>query len=208
MFRSRTRPVVYSQAEHARLAAAVAAVWGNETVPRPPLPFESFVRGVELHDRGYGELDTDGIGETSDARWLEIQRRGFAAQDPDPVVDLVVAMHVHRLVSGMAHVEVARAFEGELAGRRLRAGVSQADAEAADRVTNLCDRLSFAFCFEQDEEGSVAGLAYAVAADGSAHVDPWPLGVPELRREVAGYAAGGYPERLEPETRTFVLRPR
>src|SRR4051795_1811506 len=96
MFRSQARPVVYPQAEHARAAAAIAAAWGRG---RPPVPFESLVRGVALHDRGYGELDADGIGETDDERWLEIQRRGFAAQDDDPVVELLVALHIHRLVS-------------------------------------------------------------------------------------------------------------
>src|ERR687886_932448 len=99
MFRSRRRPVVYSQAEHARIAAAIAAVWGNDAFPRPPVPFDAFVRGVALHDRGYGELDADGIGEVASERWLELQRRSFTPRGEDPVVDLVVALHVHRLVA-------------------------------------------------------------------------------------------------------------
>ena len=59
MFRSRRRPVVFSQADHARFSAAIAAVWGNEQFEPPPLDLVSFVRGVALHDRGY-----DSIGDT------------------------------------------------------------------------------------------------------------------------------------------------
>ena len=82
--------MVYAQAEHARLSAVIAAAWGNEHVSRLRLPLESFVRGVEQHDRGYGELDNDALGEIPQVRWLEIMRRGLKAQDDDAVVDLVV----------------------------------------------------------------------------------------------------------------------
>ncbi|MDX6454362.1 MAG: hypothetical protein QOD48_469, partial [Gaiellaceae bacterium] len=50
---------MYPQAEHQRLAGVIAAAWGNDQVGRPPLPFESWVRGVAVHDRAYGELDED-----------------------------------------------------------------------------------------------------------------------------------------------------
>jgi len=206
VFRSRVRPVVYPQAEHARLAAVVAAAWGNDEVARPPLPFDSFVRGVRFHDRGYGELDDDPLGEISADRWLEIMRRGFEAQDADPVVDLVAAMHIRRLVSFARPAELA-AFDAELPARMSAAGVTEADAAAADAVTNLCDRLSFAFCFEEGEEGRVGESAYTVDGEGRATLAPWPLGVPELREPVVGYRSEGYPQTLEPVERVFVLRP-
>jgi hypothetical protein len=47
----------------------------------------------------------------------------------------------------------------------------------------------------------------AVGPDGSATLSPWPLTVPELRRTVVGYEADGYPERLEPLERDFVVSP-
>jgi hypothetical protein len=64
---------VFPQADHARLAAAVALAWRD----RPPLPFDSFVRGVADHDRGYGEHDSDEIGAVESERWVAIQRAGF-----------------------------------------------------------------------------------------------------------------------------------
>ena len=124
VFRSTARPVVYPQAEHARLAAAIAGAWQPEAIP---LPFDSFVRGVALHDRGYGELDTDGIGEIDGARWLEIMRRGFEPQDADPVVDLIVALHIRRLVGGRTPE-----FDDRIPALIEAAGVAEADALAAD----------------------------------------------------------------------------
>jgi hypothetical protein len=199
VFRSTTRPVVYPQAEHARLAAAIAATWRPDAIP---LPFDSFVRGVALHDRGYGELDNDPLGEIEQTRWLELMRRGFEPAGDDPVVELVVALHIRRLV-GNATPEFAAALPGRLAA----AHVSEADAVAADAVTDLCDRISFSFCFEEEGAGTIGSIAYTVAADGSAALAPWPLVVPELTATVVGYRADGYPQRLDPVERSFRLSP-
>jgi hypothetical protein len=207
MFRSRSRLVVYPQAEHARVAAAIAAAWGSD---RPPLSFESFVRGVALHDRGYGELDTDGIGETDDERWLAIQRRGFAPQDDDPVVELIVALHIQRLVAYGESPErraAATEFATALPARREAAGVTEAEAAAADRVTNLCDRISFELCFEHDTAFAVGGHVCSTTAHGVATIDPWPLAPERLAIPAVGYESGGYPESLRPVERTFVIQP-
>ena len=185
MFRSKRRPVVYSQAEHARLAGAIAAAWRPEDVP---LPFDSFVRGVTLHDRGYGELDDDPIGGgMSDERWTEIQTRGFRMRSGDDVTDLVVALHIRRLIGDEAEHPLAREIDAAL-------GDVPEAARAADRITELCDRVSFAFCFEEPASG--AGFTYD--GDETVVLDPWPLAVPELRCVVGGFAADGYPGRLEP----------
>jgi uncharacterized protein DUF3891 len=199
VFRSTTRPVVYPQAEHARLSAVIAAAWKPETIP---LPFEAFVRGVALHDRGYGRLDSDALGEIAQVRWLELMRRGFEPQDEDPVVELVVALHIRRLVG-----DASPDFDAALPARLEAAGVSEGDAMAADAVTNLCDRLSFSFCFEEEDASRVGSIAYTVAADGRASLAPWPLAVPELVEPVVGYRAEGYPERLDPVERMFCLGP-
>jgi Protein of unknown function (DUF3891) len=218
VFRSRQRPVVYPQAEHSRLAGAIAAAWGNDDVERPPLPFDSFVRGVAVHDRGYGELDDDPLGEMPQERWLEIARRGFAAQDADPIADVVVAMHIQRLVSTTpfpVEPAVRAEFDAAVPERIRAAGVDAAAAAATDPVTDLCDRLAFSFCFEQAASGAIeipqrgrapVAVSYSLDEGGSATFSPWPLAVPELTRTVVGYEADGYPERLEPVERMFALR--
>jgi hypothetical protein len=192
---------VYPQAEHQRLAGVIAAAWGNDQVGRPPLPFESWVRGVAVHDRAYGELDTDLIGTVAPERWIEIQTAAVEPQAGDPVVDLVVAIHVQRLADDFVELDA------HVPDRLADAGVEPADAAAADVITNLCDTLAFTFCFEEAASGRIGSFSYTVSADGSATLAPWPLSVPKLTETVVGYRADGYPERLDPVERVFRLVP-
>ena len=204
MFRSARRPVVYSQCEHALFSGQIAAAWGNEVFPRPRLPFASFVRGVALHDRGYQELDIDEIGAVDPARWVDIQRRGFGERDDDAIVDLVVSMHVRRLVSHTSAPEVKAAYQemdAALPRLRERAEVDEATAHAADAVTDLCDRVAFDVCCESPTDGAVEvdGETVRYAFDGSntVTVDPWPFAREPLDLLLAGYVADAYPDRLE-----------
>jgi hypothetical protein len=206
VFRSARRAIVFAQADHARLAGTLALAWRD----RPPLPFDSFVRGVADHDRGYGEHDAAEIGAVESERWAGIQRRGFVPRGEDPVVDLVVALHVRRLLSSQedeheraAYAEVDALVPGLLAA----AGVSAADADAADAITSVCDRIAFAFCFERPDEGEARGVRYALDGEGSVELDPWPLDVPRLVGLVPAFAAEGYPERLAPVVVPFEVRP-
>jgi hypothetical protein len=212
MFRSRRRDVVFPQAEHARLAGALALAWGNERFARPALPFDAFVRGVTLHDRGYGQLDADGIGEVAPDRWIAIQQAGFAPRGDEPVVDLVVALHVHRLVAG-GDAGMAAA----LPALHRAAGIDEGDAAEADRITDLCDRIAFDFCVEVPATGRVAvapargadpvAIDYTVDGRGEITLAPWPLGSPHVGGIILGFAAAGYPEALEPVVVPFAVRP-
>ena len=196
MFRSRTRDVVYPQAEHQRLAGAIAAAWAKA----PLEPFESFVLGVATHDRGYGELDEDAIGSIAPERWLAIQAPAVEPQ-ADPVTDLVVAMHVQRLADNFTPLDA------HVPQRLAEAAVDPDVAAEADSVTELCDRLAFDFCFEDASSGRVGRFDYSLGSDGSATLDPWPLAVDELTETVVGYRADGYLRQLEPVERIFRLRP-
>ena len=218
MFRSRRREVVFPQAEHARFAAAIASAWSDAFAP-VRLPRERFLNGVALHDRGYGEHDADEIGKVSRERWLAIQERGFAATGEDPLVDLVVALHVRRLVSSGEDEPSRRVLDAmdEAIPRLVRAaGVSAEDADAADRITDLCDRASFDFCLEAPDAGEVEVLradgspvrvSYSVDEPGTVVLDPWPLEPPALAGTVLGYASGAYPDVLEPVPTPFSVQP-
>jgi uncharacterized protein DUF3891 len=195
MFRSQRRAVVFPQLNHATLAGELALLWGNAEFERPCLPFVSFVRGVALHDRGYGELDNDPIGGVPRERWLEIQRRGFGEHDEDPVVDLVASLHIHRLVAGREPAmtdALPRLFE--------RAGVERRTGEAADAITHLCDRISFDVCFEEPADGSVSiderDVSYRYDGGDCVVVEPWPFAPPRFALLLVGYGAHTYPDRL------------
>jgi hypothetical protein len=187
MFRSLRRDVVFPQMNHAAFAGELALLWESL-----PLTRESFVRGVALHDRGYGELDNDPIGGVPRERWLEIQHRGFAMHDDDPIVDLIACMHITRLVRG-----AVPAFEEALPKLRERARVDEATALAADTITNLCDRISFDVCFEEAADGSVGDIAYEYDGGHTVTVDPWPFATDEFSLLLIGFQSDGYPERLE-----------
>jgi hypothetical protein len=216
MFRSRRRPVLFPQAEHARLAAMIALAWGNDHFARPTLPFEAFVHGVALHDRGYGQLDADGIGEVPPDRWAAIQRASFGPRGEDPVVDLVVALHVRRLVSGSGQ-PVPASMTAALPGLHRAAGVDESDAAEADQIADLCDRIAFDFCVEEPASGRVAvapargaesvAVAYIVDGHGDITLEPWPLGLPRLSGIILGFRAEGYPDELEPAVVPFQARP-
>jgi len=172
---------------HAAFAGELALLWQDV-----PLPRESFVRGVALHDRGYGELDNDPIGGVPRERWLDIQRRGFAMRDDDPIVDLVACMHIRRLVRG-----AVPEFDEALPALRDRAGVDETTALAADAITNLCDRISFDVCCEEPAEGSVGEIAYSYDGERTVTVEPWPFTPPGFSLLLVGFRSDGYPEQLE-----------
>lgn len=203
MFRSRRRPIMFPQADHARFAGALATAWA----PLPAqFPFASLVRGVADHDRGYGEHDVDDIDTVDAAAWIEIQRRGFAPRGEDAVVDLVVALHVRRLLSrndAAATADADAVIESLLAP----AGVSREQAEAADVVTNVCDVISFEFCFEAPTERDVRGHHLVLDGEGRITVDPWPFRLPELTGLVTAFEADGYPERLVPVVVPYAATP-
>jgi len=160
------------------------------------------VRGVADHDRGYGELDHDDIGAVAEERWLDIQRRGFAPRGEDPIVDLVVALHVRRLIGEGPGYDEADAVVSQLLAET---GVSRGDAEAADLVTNVCDVISFEFCFEAPGRREVRGYRLELDGEGRVGVDPWPFAASELRGLVAGFEADGYPGRLVPVVAPFYV---
>jgi hypothetical protein len=206
VFRSARRPLIFPQADHARFAAAIALHWRL----RPPMPFESFVRGVADHDRGYGEHDDAEIGVVDNARWVEIQRAGFRPRGEDAVVDLIVALHIRRLLSPPEDALEAAALaelDELLPGLVSTAGVSQEDAEAADAVTNVCDRIAFLFPFEEPASGEVRGITYELDGQGTVMLEPWPLGAPWLHGLIPAFEADGYPGRLAPFVVPFEIRP-
>jgi hypothetical protein len=193
VFRSQRRAIVFPQADHARFAGALALAWAEP----PPLPFDSFVRGVADHDRGYGEHDVHDIDTVDDETWIEIQRRGFAPRGEDAVVDLVAALHVRRLLSRNDPAATAEADE-VIASLLAVACVTREQADAADAVTNVCDVISFEFCFERPSEREVRGYRIALDGHGDVRVDPWSFRLPELTGLVTAYEAEGYPQRLVP----------
>jgi hypothetical protein len=220
MFKSKQRPIVVPQWEHEKLAGTLALLWGNADFERPPVPFESFVTGVALHDRAYGHLDNWPILETPEAEWLALARRGFDAAWADPVGDVIVKLHLQRLVSygsALARQAEAAAMRAEIDAHLQRHGLDRTLFDRIDRITRLCDDISFAFCFEAPASGAVKvfprwdhgeeiEMSFRVA-EGVIVVDPWPFGAPGHMGYLVGYQLEGFPEVLEPVMLRYELLP-
>ena len=212
MFRSKRRAIVFPQAEHGRLAGIVASLWGNDAFDRPLFDFGAFVIGVANHDRGYGLLDDKAIGGVSDEVWLQTQHDGILATTDDPISNIVSLIHIRRLLAGTEREGVDALLE--LANEHIEASLAQTDYtieafEWADRITRVCDGISFDFCFEdmatdqfmvypRHDASELVAVNTAIDEDGVIHLEPWTLSVPEYSGFIIGYEAERYPYHLEP----------
>jgi hypothetical protein len=206
--------------EHQKLAGTLALLWGNAAFERPPIAFESFLTGIGLHDRAYGPLDNLPIGGIPEEEWLALTRSGFEMVWADPVADLITKMHLKRLASyGSAPARQAMAAEMAQAiqAKIERHGLDATTFERIDRITDLCDRIAFDFCFEAPAQGEVrifprndldeeVAVGYRVQ-DGTIQVEPWPLGAESHTGYLVGYQLEGYPAVREPVIVPYRLVP-
>jgi hypothetical protein len=84
-----------------------------------------------------------------------------------------------------------------------------------DRITELTDNISFLFCMDVPDSGTVSvfprnhvdtevPIKYEVA-NGLIHVSPWPFSVDRFESYIFAYHLDGYPERLDPFILTYQL---
>lgn len=212
MFVSTRRPMIIPQAEHARLAAQLAARWGNEHFLLPPLPPTSLVKGIALHDRGYGHFDNYPLSQISDEVWLRITQTGFFMPEADLVADTVTKLHLKRLMSHSAdeHQQaLTREWEGMIADQIKQTGIHHTVFAWGDHITEISDKISYSFCFEapmsdQVEEittgvdGMRELVTFSIADDGEIQVSPWPFAQSALSGFIFGYASEEYPHQLTP----------
>lgn len=190
MFKSKRRPIVTPQSEHLKLVGTLAMLWGNDDFDFPPIERTSMIAGMGLHDRGYGYLDNNPIGGMDDAEWFPIARRTFYMPCSDVVADTIVKYHFRRL-AGHNHSagrkalaeEFLKAIDGQLEKYKL----SKELFDRMDRITDLCDSLSFSFCFDVPAAGEISifprngedaevAVKYRVE-DGVLSAEPWPFSV-------------------------------
>lgn len=220
MFKSKIRPILFTQYEHGRLAGALASHWGNGSFDPPALDFDAFVAGVMLHDWGYRVVDTLPIGESTEEAWLEVVQRGIDHRFEHPVTDIVVKLHIRRLLSWDSSPErfaLIEAVDHQVKNRLPESGATLEAFQRADKITQLCDMISFDFCFESPRERTyqvysrpdaveTTSIRYRVQAGGEVLVDPWPFDLPVLTGRMMAFTREGYPEALNPLVTSYDLR--
>lgn len=219
MFKSKRRPIVVPQSEHLRLVGTLAMLWGNDEFDIPPVEQTSLIAGIGLHDRGYGYLDTASIGEMDDSEWFPIARRTFFMPCSDVVADTIVKYHFRRLAGHSntegrkgLYAEFSDALEKQLKENKL----SKELFDRIDRITDLCDSLSFSFCFDIPASGEISifprydedreiTIKYHVE-DGVLSTGPWPFSVNSYEGYLLAYKSDGYPVTLDPVILTYQLK--
>jgi len=211
MFLSKRRPIVTPQSEHLKLVGTLAMLWGNADFDIPPIERNSMIAGMGQHDRGYGYLDNSPVGGMTDEEWLPIARRTFYMPCSDVVADTIVKYHFRRLASH-GNTESREALVAEFA-RSLDDHLKQHDLSAelferVDRITNLCDMISFSLCFDvpasrtisilpRNDQNNETEVQFHVE-DGTIHVNPWPFSVDVHEGYLVAYHKEGYPEKTDP----------
>ncbi|MGD8403463.1 MAG: DUF3891 family protein [Anaerolineales bacterium] len=218
MFKSKRRPIVTPQSEHLKLVGMLAMLWGNDDFDLPPIERESMILGMGTHDRGYGYLDNHPIGGMDEAEWFPIARRTFNMPCSDVVADTIVKYHFRRLASHDASPEriaLTEEFTKGIDEHLEKHDLSEQLFARIDRITNLCDSLSFSLCFEvpasgrisiypRNEDDTEVTVKYQVE-NGVIRVDPWPFSVDFHKGYLLAYKSDGYPETLDPVILTYEL---
>jgi hypothetical protein len=219
MFKSKRRPIVTPQSEHLKLVGTLALLWGNEDFKTPPIDRTSMVAGMGLHDRGYGYLDNNPIGGMDESEWFVIARRGFYMPCSDVVADTIVKYHIRRLADrgdSAGYKALAAEFSGAIDEQLKRHNLSKELFGRLDRITDLCDKLSFSLCFDVPASGEISIFPHCGedrkvivryhVEDGLLSANPWPFSVDRYEGYLVAYKLDGYPEQLDPVILPFTLK--
>ena len=219
MFKSKRRPIVTPQSEHLKLVGTLAMLWGNDDFDTPPIDRASMIAGMGTHDRGYGYLDNHPIGEMDDAEWFLIARRTFYMLCSDAVADTIVKYHFRRLArydDSPERKALAEEFSKAIDEHLEEHNLPRELFDRLDRITDLCDSLSYSFCFDAPVSGKVSifprndedaevKVEYHVE-DGVLSAEPWPFSVDRHEGYLVAYQLDGYPEQLDPVILSYVLK--
>lgn len=213
MFESKSRNLIIPQSEHARLSAVLALYWGNDSFSPPRLPLYSFVSGVALHDRAYGEMDSLPVQNSSEVEWLKAEREaGIYPELSDPVTYLTILLHIKRL-SEHKDTPERKKLESEIE-EKVRAycdrySLSREVLEAADTITALCDSIAFDFAHEapisrtlsvcdQNNFSRSFDITYHIDGSGTVAIDPWPFSSGNIKGYIFGFDKENYPDGSQP----------
>ena len=219
MFKSKRRPIITPQSEHLKLVGTLAMLWGNDEFDLPPIERESMVLGMGSHDRGYGYLDNHPIGGMDESEWFPIARRTFYMPCSDVIADTIVKYHFRRLAEhddSPQRKALTAEFSKGIDEHLKEYNLSEELFDRIDRITNLCDSLSFSLCFEVPASGEISifprngedtevTVKYHVE-DGLLSVAPWPFSVDGYEGYLLAYQSEGYPETLDPVVLGYELR--
>jgi hypothetical protein len=137
----------------------------------------------------------------------------------DTIADVITRHHLLRLVSARdsdGRRRLTQEMRRSLDEQVEKAGLDAELFHRIDRMTQLCDTISFYFCREEPSQGRVevwpdyAGtkatyVEYRVSGS-DISLDPWPLSSEAYEGYILGYRAEGYPQRVDGLIVPYVVR--
>ena len=218
MFRSQTRDIVTPQSEHLKMCGELAQIFGNAKFEKPNIPTKSLVSGILLHDRLYGEYDNLGVGEVDENDWLDLLSKELDSTLEDKIADVIIKMHIKRLFSRKTSEKSAKLverFEKKINDIKKEYSLQHIDFDQIDKITNLCDGISFNFCFETNEKGTVSDLKTAEGnlvnvefkiVDSIITVSPYPFSIDPFESTITSYRSENYPTQLEKIEKNYKIQ--
>lgn len=226
MFKPKNRNLIISQREHARLAGNIAVYWGNRSFDLPKIPLQSVVKGITFHQNGYNLLDTYPVKEMDDYTLLNVFKNDFNVQMSDKEAELINMFHQFRLVSKRLITKpsdkfkkLQKDFKIAIENKLTSTKYNKGDFLWADRITNLCDRISFNFSFGEEiteiipvypQVGSEekVEIKQSLSEENTIELDNWPFSSKEIKNVVIAYESAGYPKLLKAVLLEFRLLPK
>lgn len=226
MFKAKKTNLIIPQREHARLAGNIAIYWGNKIFDLPKIPLHSVVKGITFHQNGYDLLDTYPVKEMSDATLLNVFRNDFNVQMSNREAELINMFHQFRLVSKRLTIKpsekfekLQKEFEIAIENKLTSSKYSKGDFLWVDRITNLCDRISFNFSFGEEtvetipvypktESEEKIEIKHLLIDKNTIELDNWPFSSKQIRNVVIAYENKGYPKLLKAVLLEFRLIPK
>lgn len=223
MFKPKNRNLIITQREHARLAGNIAVYWGNENFNLPRIPLSSIVEGITFHQNGYDLLDTYPVKEMDEDTLIKVFERDFNVLMSNTEAELVDMFHQFRLVSKRLATKpsekfesLQKNFEAAIKNKLSHSKYEKRDFIWADRIINLCDRISFNFSFGEKiteiipvypKIGSEEKIEIkqSLMDKDTIELDNWPFSSKEIKSIVIAYKKEGYPKMLTPVLLEFKL---
>ena len=226
MFKPKNQNFIIPQREHARLAGNIAIYWGNKNFDVPRIPLHSVTKGITFHQNGYKPFDTYPVKEMDDDTLINVFKNDFNVQMSDTNAELISMFHQLRLISKRLTTKpsdkfekLRKEFEVAIKEKLPSSKYSKDDFLWADRITNLCDRISFNFSFGEEMaesisvypkvgSGDIIEIKQLLKDEHTIELENWPFSTKQIRNVVIAYESEGYPKLLRPVLLEFRLLPK
>lgn len=208
--------VVIPQRNHAHLASQIAEYWGNNSFELPKIPLETIVKGIAFHQNGYEPFDTISVKELTGDALAQILKRDFYYEMGDIEAELISMFHQHRLVqvilsnrASEEFLDLEMEFDHEIHKKLQSSKYDKTAFIWSNRITHLCDKLSFNFCIGNKVEETVPLFRkvsdelsidshHSLFDTDKMKLKPWPFSSESIKLNVVGYKSEKYPEQLDP----------